>query len=1592
MAVTITFTPIPQQTAGVQFTVTGVYTSTTTVWTDTLQYADDAGSTEGSFNVTVPLNTSTGFSFPVTYNTVGSHTVTVLDAASGVTGTSNTFLVVAAKVITLTVSPGVTQGSSYTVTGVLSGYGTAPSLTYAIDDGTPGAVTGVTVSGFTLTLIAPAAGNHKIVVSDGTITGSASFSVSMPGTGISPATPSGVVAGTPFVFTGALQNYTTVPSLTYSVNGGPALTLSGVTLTGWSAVIAIGTSGSTSIRVTDGTSSGTTGSFTVAAAPFVITPSSPTGTQAGVSFNFTGTLSGYTSVPTLSYQIDTNARVIMSGVTTSGWNTPVVAPAAGSHTINVSDGTITSANVPFTTASAPVTITPTSPSGTVTGQSFNFTGTLSGYSVAPALTYSIDGATAVSIPGGDVTTTAFSVPITAPAAGNHTIVVSDGTHTGSTTFTTVSSAPTIIPTTPSGVIAGQAFVFTGVLSNYLTPPALTYSVNGGTPISLTGVTSSLWSDTIVIASSGATTITVTDGTHTGSTSSFTISASTSRTITANNPGSVAAGSTFTFSGALTGYTGASNVITTTGAGDLFTDEDGGVWSISAGLVQLNGQNAGPSAQVIQLALQGTGASQLIWQYNGFNWYSTTPGVPAGSVVYSAGTTASPLATSSASITSTGTGGFFTDEDAGVWTINGGVVQLGGVNAGFSAQVTELALVGTGASQLIWQYNGVNWYSTTPGVPAASVVYSAGTTTSPVAPALTYSINGGAGIALTGVTSSGWSTAITAPSSAGTYTITVTDGSITSSPQVFSVVIVSSNIVDARFQNSQQQAIVDSRGNIWTINVNQQVAINGIVDTTTANVAYLAYVNGVMWRAVGTATTSISWYSNAALAAGSWMAGSNPLPSGYNFPLNTSIAYRNNDVLSTFGVNCSLNAANGSPVTSNGATVASLMNQLKCTLLRWPVVNGGVDSVASSLAASLPTIRVCYQVMLGNSWDFNGSGAGGTPNSVVSNLTNGLATWGSINRFFAVEGQQEVNVNDSNATVSNWVAGTTGFVNAVRSQSAWVDVPCVSLSIGNAPNTSIQNQIGNLVTQSGVNWANIHFYPSNGIDASSLYPTGTNWLSQDFAASAPGRTGLVSEFGYASYSDLYAPNLNNSWCTPAAGAKMTAGAYLTGYYFGSAGSFFYSLTNENGRGYGLFNNSSGSPFSMTSYWIQFLDFMYDNGATASTFSPGSLPFTLSYSGSGTQPFCMITADSSGNYYVILWNNDAVQTGSLPPADVTPSANNTTVTFPTVYSAVTYDFITNSTVSLGSSVSTATLAIQGYPKIIKVTPVSTGPTPPPQAVAAGYTTLVGGFEPSNASSKITTDYSGGTAASFYPYNQYLTPPNVLPSGYTISSTTGLTLNSVVGGFGSGFASVCSHTLCTTSTAPVNGVVPVNNGYGVAFQYGYFEALIETSYTITGANYYPTFWMNGLDNTEPHLEIDIFEINPAVTTAGSGGTSGFNQYGSIICWNGNGGVGVVVPHLINTGGAAAPESQITKSPTVFNLFGMLWTPAGITYYINNVAGSTVSMNTSIPWDSGGSGGTPGNYVGNTISGTQFCIVQIGTGTDGKWPLTVKYQRTWQ
>ncbi len=66
-------------------------------------------------------------------------------------------------------------------------------------------------------------------------------------------------------------------------------------------------------------------------------------------------------------------------------------------------------------------------------------------------------------------------------------------------------------------------------------------------------------------------------------------------------------------------------------------------------------------------------------------------------------------------------------------------------------------------------------------------------------------------------------------------------------------------------------IVDTSGNKWSINSSAQVAVNGVADTTTANVIELAYVNGAIWQENasklwwGETTPNASWGLGAGTA-------------------------------------------------------------------------------------------------------------------------------------------------------------------------------------------------------------------------------------------------------------------------------------------------------------------------------------------------------------------------------------------------------------------------------------------------------------------------------------------------------------------------------------------------------------------------------------------------------------------------------------------------------------------------------------------------------------------------------------------------------
>ena len=80
-----------------------------------------------------------------------------------------------------------------------------------------------------------------------------------------------------------------------------------------------------------------------------------------------------------------------------------------------------------------------------------------------------------------------------------------------------------------------------------------------------------------------------------------------------------------------------------------------------------------------------------------------------------------------------------------------------------------------------------------------------------------------------------------------------------------------------------KTITDASGNKWTITSGGQVAVNGVADTTTANVIELAYVNGTIWQENssklwwGETTPTAAWAPSAGTATSPLPATPTPTP-------------------------------------------------------------------------------------------------------------------------------------------------------------------------------------------------------------------------------------------------------------------------------------------------------------------------------------------------------------------------------------------------------------------------------------------------------------------------------------------------------------------------------------------------------------------------------------------------------------------------------------------------------------------------------------------------------------------------------------------
>lgn len=151
------------------------------------------------------------------------------------------------------------------------------------------------------------------------------------------------------------------------------------------------------------------------------------------------------------------------------------------------------------------------------------------------------------------------------------------------------------------------------------------------------------------------------------------------------------------------------------------------WTITSGAqIAVNGTTISFTAAVTEIAY----VNGVIWQLGGGSWYSLA--MVAGVATTTAGPiSTSPLAVLTPSANDTvvlaGTTTAIIDSKLNAWTItSGGQMAVNGTAITVTNGVTELAYV----NSVVWQYNGVNWYSVAT-VNGATTTFSSGTTTSPL---------------------------------------------------------------------------------------------------------------------------------------------------------------------------------------------------------------------------------------------------------------------------------------------------------------------------------------------------------------------------------------------------------------------------------------------------------------------------------------------------------------------------------------------------------------------------------------------------------------------------------------------------------------------------------------------------------------------------------------------------------------------------------------------------------------------------------------------------------------------------------------------
>lgn len=234
-----------------------------------------------------------------------------------------------------------------------------------------------------------------------------------------------------------------------------------------------------------------------------------------------------------------------------------------------------------------------------------------------------------------------------------------------------------------------------------------------------------------------------------------------------------------------------------------------------------------------------------------------------------------------------------------------------------------------------------------------------------------------------------------------------------------------------------------------------------------------------------------------------------------------------------------------------------------------------------------------------------------------------------------------------------------------------------------------------------------------------------------------------------------------------------------------------------------------------------------------------------------------------------------------------------------------------------------------------------SPPAQAIAAGYTSLVWSPQAlppvlcsNNALSNCT--FWGNGAVYTTLQGTVSTTGNVINEYWTSAQT---------GQFG------------VTNLTSVSGPPATGGAYGKSFTYGYFE--VSMAFPAQTGNW-AALWLLALPLSSPYTgpELDIFEAqsNTPNTFTGTAHT-----------WSGGS----------STGQQQAIGTVSGLTGGGYNTYGVLWTPTQICWYFNNTLVSSCVSTTSSPYNAQYAGQYPMYLILSEQPGCNFTYTCSGMGT---------------